>query len=100
MGWPYSEIYQGLTLAILTAGFLSLSLGFVVSKLGTIRVINIGFLIGAVSFLILALAHNHVIYLLGWLIAGVAMAATLYDVVFLLVAEISPHPYEKRKRIA
>lgn len=100
MKWTFAETYGGLSFAILTAGCLSPTLGLFVSWLGPLRLMAAGFTLGAVAFVIIGHSSNSFLYLSGWILAGVAMMATLYDCAFLVVAQVSHSQVERRRRVA
>ena len=69
--------------------------GRLVDRMGGRVVLSAGSILGAIAMLVLALAHHGAVVAIGWLIAGAAMAACLYDPAF---ATLSQHAGEKYRR--
>ena len=92
-----SELYlfscftAGLVVSALAAPFS----GRVLDRMGGRVVLSAGSILGAVAMLVLALAHHGAVVAIGWLIAGAAMSACLYDPAF---ATLSQHAGDKYRR--
>jgi MFS family permease len=69
--------------------------GRLVDERGGRIVLTAGSLVGALSFLVLALAQNAAAFVFGWVIGGVAMAATLYDPAFATLHQLSREHYRR-----
>jgi MFS family permease len=69
--------------------------GRLVDRMGGRVVLSAGSVLGAIAMLVLALAHHGAVVAIGWLIAGAAMAACLYDPAF---ATLSQHAGDKYRR--
>ncbi len=52
-------------------------------------------MVGAFAFLVLALAQNAATFIFGWILGGVAMAATLYDPAFATLHQLSREHYRR-----
>lgn len=66
-----------------------------VDRKGGRVVLSTGSVLGAIAMLLLAVAHQAAVVAIGWLVAGAAMAACLYDPAF---ATLSQHAGEKYRR--
>ena len=69
--------------------------GRLVDERGGRNVLAAGSLIGAFAFFVLALAQNAATFVFGWVLGGVAMAATLYDPAFATLHQLSRDHYRR-----
>jgi MFS family permease len=85
-----SEVYLfgAFTAGLLVSGAASPLSGRLVDRRGGRFVLAVGSVLGAVSMGVLALATHPITLLCGWLVAGAAMSACLYDTAF---ATLSQH---------
>jgi MFS family permease len=86
LGWSTGEITGAFSLALLCGGVAALIIGRWLDRYGARLLMTIGSC--AASLLVLAWANvqNLVLFYLVWVGLGIAMAATLYDPAFALVA--------------
>ncbi|MBP1318307.1 MFS transporter [Herbaspirillum sp. 1130] len=81
-GWSRAAVFGALSLSIFVSGLLAPAVGRrVASHGGRGMLIASGFISGA-GLLMVASAHNLVVFYLGWLDLGVAMALGLYDALY------------------
>lgn len=85
-----SELFTfgAFTAGLLTSGALSPLAGRLIDRRGGRFVLSTGSLLGATAMLLLATAAHPAVIVLGWVVAGAAMAACLYDPAF---AALSQH---------
>ncbi|MFZ3323094.1 MAG: MFS transporter [Usitatibacter sp.] len=88
-------LFASFTVGLLAAGVLAPAAGRLIDRKGGRTVLSSGSILGAVSMIVLALATNEVVLILGWVIAGAAMSATLYDPAF---ATLSQHAGDRYRR--
>lgn len=88
-------LFGAFTGGLLLSGTLSPLAGRLVDQRGGGFVLAVGSALGATSMLMLATAAHPALLLLGWLAAGAAMAASLYDTAF---ATLSQHASGKAFR--
>lgn len=88
-------LFGAFTAGLLVSGALAPAAGRLIDRKGGRFVLSGGSLLGALSMMVLAAATNAVVLVLGWLIAGAAMAATLYDPAF---ATLSQHAGDRYRR--
>jgi MFS family permease len=81
-------VFGSFTGALLVSGTLSPAIGRLIDRHGGRVVLSAGSAAAALAMLLLALAFHPALLLLGWLVAGAAMAACLYDPAF---ATLSQH---------
>ena len=76
------------TAGLLVSGTIAPTAGRLIDRRGGRFVLCAGSLLGAIAMGLLALAHHPAVMVAGWLVAGAAMAACLYDPAF---ATLSQH---------
>lgn len=81
-GWPLSWIVGALSVGLLTAGAVAPYVGRLIGETGGRPVLAAGAILIAAGQLILALAPNLSVFILGWVVLGAGMAAGLYDAAF------------------
>jgi len=75
--------------ALLASGLASPLTGRLLDRHGGRLVMAAGSLLAAASLGLIALASHPAVFIAGWILAGVAMAATLYDAAFATVVALS-----------
>jgi len=88
-------VFGAFTAGLLVSGALAPAAGRMVDARGGRAVLSMGSILGSVAMAILALAPNGTVMAFGWLVAGAAMAACLYDPAF---ATLSQHAGEHYRR--
>jgi MFS family permease len=81
-GWSLTWLVACFTAAQLVAAAVGLWVGRRIDSHGPRGVMTAGSCLGVVAVLVIAAAPNLVGFLLGWLVAGVAMSGTLYAPAF------------------
>jgi MFS family permease len=81
-GWPLPWVVGALSLGLLVAGLTAPYVGRAIAERGGRPVLTTSSVLLVVGMLILAAAPSLVVFVAGWLIIGVAMAAGLYDAAF------------------
>jgi len=81
-GWSLSLVVGGLSLGLLCSGLVAPWVGRRIEAFGGRAVLPAGCLALGAGLAILGLAQSLVVYALGWIVMGLAMAATLYDAAF------------------
>jgi predicted MFS family arabinose efflux permease len=89
--WLFGSFTAGLFLS----GIASPTVGREIDARGGRRVLTAGSLLGALACAVLGCAQGPVTVLLGWLLAGVAMSAALYDPAFATLHQISGMAYRR-----
>ena len=85
-------VFGSFTAGLLVSGVLAPLAGRLVDARGGRLVLSTGSVLGALAMAILAIAPNAEVMVIGWLVAGAAMAACLYDPAF---ATLSQHAGER-----
>lgn len=81
-GWPATQIYLGLTLAMLIMALLSPFVARLLARFGGQRVVVSGTLAIAAGCFIMAAAPTLYGWLGAWLLTGIGMRLALYDTLF------------------
>ncbi len=88
-------LFGSFTVGLFASGIVSPWVGHQIDVHGGRRVLMAGSLLGALACAALALAHGPLTVLLGWLLAGVAMAASLYDPAFATLHQMARSDYRR-----
>ncbi|WP_332713223.1 MFS transporter [Pelagibacterium mangrovi] len=81
-GWPLEWVVGSLSLGLLVAGLSAPTIGDAISRHGGRPILALGCLIIAVGLAMIAAAPNLAIFMAGWAVLGIGMAAGLYDAAF------------------
>ena len=87
-GWPLSVVHGGFSVALLTMGVTSSTIGRAIERVGGRPVMVAGSIALMVGCLGVALSYDLVTYYAAWIVLGVAMRLTLYDAAFAALARI------------
>ena len=93
LGISQTWLFGAFTVGMLVSGATSPLAGRRVDERGGSHVLAAGSLVGAFAFL--ALAPNAATFVFGWVLGGVAMAATLYDPAFATLHQLSREHYRR-----
>jgi MFS family permease len=88
-------LFGAFTAGLLVSGTLAPLAGRLIDRRGGRFVLTGGTVLAAAAMGILAVAHHPAVMVAGWLVAGAAMAACLYDPAF---ATLSQHAGERYRR--
>lgn len=80
--WPVGATTAAFSTALLISAFTGIWVGRIIDRKGPRTVMTAGSVLGVFSILIVAAAPNLAIFTLGWLLAGMSMAATFYQPAF------------------
>lgn len=81
-GWSATATTAAFSAALLVSALTGIPVGRILDRRGPRAVMTTGSALGAIALLILACAPNLAVFTAGWLLAGVAMAATFYQPAF------------------
>ncbi|MFD5193187.1 MFS transporter [Streptomyces sp. NPDC058357] len=81
-GWPAGATTAAFSSALLVSALAGIRVGRIIDHRGPRTVMTAGSLLGVASILIVAAAPNLPTFFAGWLLAGLAMAATFYQPAF------------------
>ncbi|MFJ4649203.1 MFS transporter [Streptomyces bobili] len=81
-GWPTGTTNAAFSAALLVSALAGISVGRIIDHSGPRIVMTVGSVLGVLSILIVAAAPNLPVFVAGWLLAGLSMAATFYQPAF------------------
>ncbi|MPZ59113.1 MAG: MFS transporter [Rhizobiales bacterium] len=87
-GWSLSFAMGGFSLALFVGGLVAPRVGALIDRYGGHVVMPCGSLVAAVGLVALVHAAHPVLYLMVWMLLGVAMSAQLYDSAFACLGRI------------
>src|SRR5690606_10247194 len=83
------------TLGQLVSGVAAPFIGRRIDQAGGRSVMTAGSLIAALALVLVASAREPMLFTFGWMLAGLAMAACLYDPAFATLYQIAPDRYRR-----
>jgi len=89
-GWSISTIFLGFSVALVTMGLISTSVGRLIDRIGARSVMSIGTVIVSVGLLGLSQVRDVASYFVAWLVIGVGMRCCLYDAAFAALVQAVP----------
>ena len=95
LGVADTVLYGSFTAGLFLSGIVSPWVGARIDRHGGRGVLSAGSVLAAIACAILAASQNGAMMLAGWLVAGVAMAACLYDPAFATLFRVSGHSYRR-----
>ncbi|MGC4950056.1 MFS transporter [Streptomyces sp. DT224] len=81
-GWPAGATTAAFSLALVVSALAGIRVGRILDRSGPRTVMTAGSVLGVISLLIVAAAPNLPLFITGWMLAGLAMAATFYQPAF------------------
>ena len=80
--WSHDFIYGSLSLAMLISGLISPKIGKAINSKNRNIIMPLSGLLMAIGLCIIALSYYKTIFIIGWIIVGIAMGMGLYDALF------------------
>lgn len=84
-GWSQTTTMAALSAGLVVSAVAGIRVGRLLDAGGPRTVMTLGAVLGVVALLVVAVAPNLPVFYLGWLLAGLAQAATLYPPAFAVV---------------
>ncbi|MFD7070625.1 MFS transporter [Streptomyces sp. NPDC059913] len=81
-GWSAGATTAAFSAALLISAFAGIRVGRIIDHRGPRAVMSAGSVLGTASLVIMAVAPNLLVFYVGWLLAGLAMASTFYQPAF------------------
>ncbi|MBT2456818.1 MFS transporter [Streptomyces sp. ISL-86] len=81
-GWSANGATAAFSLALLISAVAGIPIGRILDHRGPRAVMTAGSVLGTLALLVIAAAPNLAVFTAGWMLAGVAMAATFYPPAF------------------
>ena len=94
--WDRTAINGALSLGLLVSGFAAYPVGSWIDRRGGRLIMSLGSAIGTVLLAAWCFVENIVAFYAIWIGLGIAMAATLYDPVFVVLTRSFPRDYRRR----
>ncbi len=95
IGFSDLTIFGAFTIGQLVSGVVAPFVGRRIDQAGGRSVMTLGSLAAAVALTVVAIARDPILFTIGWMIAGSAMAACLYDPAFATLHQITPNHYRR-----
>jgi MFS family permease len=89
-GWATSTIFLGFSVALVTMGVISTSVGRLIDRIGARLVMSAGTVIVSVGLFGLAQVHSVATYFAAWVVLGIGMRCCLYDAAFAALVQVVP----------
>ncbi|MDQ0810250.1 MFS family permease [Streptomyces sp. B3I7] len=80
--WPAGATTAAFSLGLVVSALAGIRVGRILDRRGPRAVMTVGSVLGVISLLIVAAAPNLPAFIAGWMLAGLAMAATFYQPAF------------------
>ncbi|MCG7526922.1 MFS transporter [Streptomyces sp. OfavH-34-F] len=81
-GWPTGATTAAFSLGLVVSALAGIRVGRILDRRGPRAVMTAGSVLGVISLLIVAAAPNILVFVAGWVLAGLAMASTFYQPAF------------------
>ncbi|MCX5406621.1 MFS transporter [Streptomyces sp. NBC_00335] len=81
-GWSTNAATAAFSLALLVSAVAGIPIGRILDRRGPRAVMTAGSALGTLALLVIATAPNLAVFTLGWVLAGLTMAATFYPPAF------------------
>jgi MFS family permease len=88
-------LFSAFTAGLLVTGTFAPAMGRLIDRRGGRFVLSLGSVLSIVALGTLAIASNAIVMVAGWLVAGAAMAACLYDPAFATLSQHTGNRYRK-----
>ncbi len=95
LGFSELMIFGAFTAGLLVSGIAAPVLGRRIDREGGRTVMTAGSIAAALALTLVAIAQEPIVFTLGWMLAGLAMAACLYDPAFASLYQIAPDRYRR-----
>jgi MFS family permease len=89
-GWSRGFVFLGFTVALLTMGLVSTTVGRAIDRYGARAVMTLGTILVSSGLAVLAQVRSEVAYLATWAYLGAGMRLTLYDAAFAALVQVAP----------
>jgi MFS family permease len=89
-GWNRGFVFLGFTVALLTMGLISSTVGRWIDRYGGRAVMTLGTVLVSAGLFALAHVHHQATYLAVWAFLGVGMRLCLYDAAFAALVQVAP----------
>lgn len=95
LGMSISMVFGAFSLGLGFSGLAAPAVGRAIDRIGGGKVMAAGSLLAALSMAMVALSDGPILFFLGWIVAGLAMAANLYDAAFAALSQFAGTRYRQ-----
>jgi len=95
LGISTTMVFGAFSLSLAVSGLTAPAIGRAIDSLGGYRVLAGGSVISAIALALIAIADGPLLLFVGWALAGVAMAANLYDAAFPALSQFAGTRYRQ-----
>jgi predicted MFS family arabinose efflux permease len=95
LGFSDFTIFSAFSAGMIVSGIAAPIVGRYIDAHGGRGTMTFGSLLAALALITVALAQEAIVFTLGWVIAGIAMTACLYDPAFATLSQILPDRYRR-----
>ena len=95
LGMSIGMVFGAFSLGLGFSGLAAPAVGRAIDRIGGGRVMAGGSLLAAISMTLVALSEGPILFFLGWIVAGLAMAANLYDAAFATLSQFAGTRYRQ-----
>ena len=93
--WTQEQMVAAWSLSLLVSGICAYPVGRLIHRFGGRGVMSVGSVLAASAFGVLSMSESLATFYVAWAIAGVAMAATLYEAAFSVLAGFYNSDYKR-----
>lgn len=93
LGMSSGMVFGAFSLGLAASGIAAPAVGCAIDRIGGRKVLAGGSLLAALSMALLAIAEGPAMFFAAWVIAGIAMAANLYDAAFAALSQFAGTRY-------
>jgi MFS family permease len=94
-GWTQEQMVGAYSLSLLICGLCAYPVGRLIHQFGGRAVMSLGSVTAAAAFGLLSTSNSLATFYVAWAIAGVAMACTLYEAAFSVLAGLYSSEYKR-----
>jgi MFS family permease len=94
-GWRLGSLFAAYATGILVSALAAPLVGRAMARFGPRPVLSGGSLLAALALMVIAWSPNLPVFWFGWVLAGAAMAATLYDAAFSALRVLTGQQFRK-----
>lgn len=95
LGLGMGTVFGAFSLGLGFSGLAAPAAGRAIDRLGGGRVMAVGSVLAAIAMAMVALSQGPLLFFAGWIVAGLAMAANLYDAAFATLSQFAGARYRK-----
>lgn len=95
LGWTSTQLSAGFSTALFVSGVSAPLVGYLANRHGTQVLMTSGSITGVVGLVVWGWSPNFFTYIVAWILIGLAMATTLYEMAFATVVRAYPKSHRQ-----